>query len=183
MRTKLHEILAIAGIAALGAGMGVANAAATGGTSGGASTSGTTAGASTTTPATPATPASPAQDTGPATINPPGGDDGAGLSIKDPNSASGANANVNQRGNSATAKATGTLDFGIVDKNTDGAITKAEAQASKNKEFSKAFDQLDANRDGRLDNAEFAQFSVGGTVTTPATPSSSSLEPKTDKKK
>src|SRR5258705_512811 len=75
-----------------------------------------------------------------------------------------------ERGNTATANAKGTLDFGTIDKNSDGAVTKAEAMASKNKALAKAFDKLDANHDGRLDSAEFAQFEAGAAVTTPPSP-------------
>src|SRR5437870_632218 len=106
MRTQLQKILAIAGIATFGAALGIANAAPSGGASGSSTSSGSTAGSSSTTPATPATPAmpaSPAQDNGPVTVNPPSGDDGTGLSVKDPNSASNATANANTAGNSANA--------------------------------------------------------------------------------
>src|SRR5581483_6378175 len=97
-----------------------------------------------------------------------------------------AGANVNQTTNSngtttTTAKASGnagTLDFSGIDKNTDGAITKAEAQASQNKDLAKQFSKLDKNRDGKLDAGEFAQFSASGSMTTPTPPTPSTTTPK-----
>lgn len=176
---KLHKIIAIAGVATFGATLGVANAA-----------SGTSASTTSTTPAIPATPAVPAtpaipggstQDN-PVTITQPGGSDGAGISVKDPNGASNASVNGNAKGNSVNAHAKGMLDFGMIDKNSDGSLTKAEAISSKNKDLAGAFDKLDANRDGRIDNAEFAKFDVGGTVTLPSTPTTTTTDSKLKKK-
>lgn len=44
----------------------------------------------------------------------------------------------------------------MVDKNSDGKITRAEA--SSNSQLSAQFDKLDTNRDGSLDKGEFAKF-------------------------
>jgi Ca2+-binding EF-hand superfamily protein len=49
--------------------------------------------------------------------------------------------------------------FGVLDKDHDGMVSKAEAR--KDKELSKEFDKLDANKDGKLDQGEFAQFEAG----------------------
>ncbi len=185
---KLYRIIAIAGVATFGAALGVANAAPSGGsTSGSASTSGTSTSASTVTPATPALPATPVTPAGttqdkPVTINQPGGNDGAGISIKDPNSASNASVNANTQGNSANAHAKGLLDFGMIDKNSDGSLTKAEAISSKNKDLAGAFDKLDANRDGRIDNAEFAKFDVNVNGALPSTPVTTTTDSKLKKK-
>lgn len=163
---RIHKILAIAGIATFGAAFGSANAAPTGGGAPSASA-----------PTTPALPTAPGGDN-PATLNPPGGDDGTGATLKGPNGGT-AGANVNQTNNpngttTSTAKASGnagTLDFSGIDKNTDGAITKAEAQASKNPDLAKQFSKLDKNHDGKLDAGEFAQFQASGSLTTPTPPS------------
>ena len=44
----------------------------------------------------------------------------------------------------------------IADTNSDGKITRAEAKG--NAALSAQFDKLDTNKDGSLDNAEFAKF-------------------------
>lgn len=44
----------------------------------------------------------------------------------------------------------------LVDKNSDGKITRAEA--SSNSQLSAQFDKLDTNKDGNLDKGEFAKF-------------------------
>jgi vacuolar-type H+-ATPase subunit H len=46
-----------------------------------------------------------------------------------------------------------------VDKDANRKISKAEAKS--NKDLAKAFDSLDANKDGSLDEAEFAKFEGG----------------------
>ena len=48
------------------------------------------------------------------------------------------------------------------DKNRDGNITKKEA--ASNKDLTKQWDTLDANKDGKLDQGEFAQFEASGSA-------------------
>lgn len=47
-------------------------------------------------------------------------------------------------------------EYTKMDKDKDGTLSKKEA--SKNKELTKQWDTLDVNKDGKLDEAEFAQF-------------------------
>lgn len=49
-------------------------------------------------------------------------------------------------------------EFAKLDKEHKGYITKKDA--AKNKELVKKWDTLDMNHDGKLDQAEFAQFEV-----------------------
>ncbi|MEJ2346400.1 MAG: hypothetical protein P8090_13500 [Gammaproteobacteria bacterium] len=73
------------------------------------------------------------------------------------------------------ASATGTQErmtaqaqFGKLDTNHDGYVSKREAKA--NPALYKEWKRADANHDGKLDQAEFAQFETGGAMgTTPAT--------------
>lgn len=58
-------------------------------------------------------------------------------------------------------------EYGKLDKDKDGAISKREAR--KNKELSKQWSSLDANKDGKLDSAEFAQFEAKPSSSEPAT--------------
>jgi hypothetical protein len=63
---------------------------------------------------------------------------------------------------SASASATNAGDqFGTLDKDHDGMVSKIESR--KDKALAKQFDTLDANKDGKLDQSEFAQFEVGST--------------------
>jgi hypothetical protein len=48
------------------------------------------------------------------------------------------------------------------DKNSDGKISKSEAAADQ--KLAKQFDKLDANKDGNLDQAEFAKFEASGSA-------------------
>ena len=52
--------------------------------------------------------------------------------------------------------------FASVDKDSDGSISKKEA--ASNKDLTKKWDNLDSNKDGKLDSGEFAQFEVTGSV-------------------
>ena len=61
------------------------------------------------------------------------------------------------------ANATGTLSLPSMDKDADGKISKTEA--GSNPELAKQFDKLDANKDGNLDQAEFAKFEAKGKAT------------------
>ena len=47
-----------------------------------------------------------------------------------------------------------------LDGNSDGRITKAEAQ--KDPELARRFSELDTDNSGKLDRGEFARFEVGG---------------------
>lgn len=60
---------------------------------------------------------------------------------------------------STTDMGTGTTsgdEFTKLDKDKDGMISKKEGK--KNKELADRWNTLDANQDGKLDQAEFAQF-------------------------
>jgi hypothetical protein len=48
------------------------------------------------------------------------------------------------------------ISMPMADKNSDGKVSKAEAAG--NAKLAAQFDQLDANKDGNLDKAEFAKF-------------------------
>lgn len=52
--------------------------------------------------------------------------------------------------------------FDKLDKDKDGSISKKEA--ASNKDLTKKWDTLDANKDGKLDSGEFAQFEVEGST-------------------
>lgn len=53
-------------------------------------------------------------------------------------------------------------EFGKLDKDRDGSVTKKEAASNKN--LAKKWDTLDANKDGKLDQGEFAQFEAEGSA-------------------
>ena len=61
----------------------------------------------------------------------------------------------------ATAATNAGDKFGALDKDHDGMVSKAEAR--KDKDLKGQFDALDGNKDGKLDQSEFAQFEVGST--------------------
>ena len=48
--------------------------------------------------------------------------------------------------------------FVAADKNGDGALTKAEAEAAGLKRLTKNFDAIDTNKDGKVTRAELAAF-------------------------
>lgn len=52
------------------------------------------------------------------------------------------------------------VSFSSSDRNADGSISKDEASGTK--DLSGRFDDLDANRDGKLDQGEFAKFEASG---------------------
>jgi hypothetical protein len=52
--------------------------------------------------------------------------------------------------------------FSKLDTNRDGYVSKREAKA--NPALYKEWKRADANRDGKLDQAEFAQFETGGAM-------------------
>ena len=62
----------------------------------------------------------------------------------------------------ATPSANAAGGFEVADKDRDGAISKKEA--ASNKDLTKKWDTLDANKDGKLDSGEFAQFEASGSV-------------------
>ena len=71
---------------------------------------------------------------------------------------------------------TDTGGFAKLDKDRDGNISKKEA--ASNKDLTKQWDTLDTNKDGKLDQGEFAQFEAaaptsGATGTDSSKPSSS----------
>jgi hypothetical protein len=53
-----------------------------------------------------------------------------------------------------------------IDKNGDGRISKSEAAG--NKELKQQFSQLDGNKDGALDDSEFARFELDSSGSLPA---------------
>ena len=52
--------------------------------------------------------------------------------------------------------------FTKLDSDKDGMVSKKEA--SKNKDLAAKWDTLDSNKDGKLDQGEFAAFESGGSV-------------------
>jgi hypothetical protein len=52
--------------------------------------------------------------------------------------------------------------FDKLDKDRDGSISKKEA--ASNKDLTKKWDTLDTNKDGKLDQGEFAQFEASGSA-------------------
>lgn len=81
----------------------------------------------------------------------------------------------------STSAAAG-ADMTTLDTDKDGQVSKKEA--SKNKDLTKKFSSLDANKDGKLDSAEFSLFetapagSSSPAPSNPYDPSSSSTTPK-----
>lgn len=72
--------------------------------------------------------------------------------------ATGATAQVSGAGVGVDAGAS----FSSSDRNADGSISKDEASGMK--DLSGRFDDLDANRDGKLDQGEFAKFEASGSA-------------------
>ena len=67
---------------------------------------------------------------------------------------------------SPSTSATGTGDvFTKLDADKDGMVSKKEA--SKNKDLTSKWDTLDTNKDGKLDQGEFAAFESTGTSPAP----------------
>ena len=66
----------------------------------------------------------------------------------------------------ATAPASGSGDvFTKLDADKDGMVSKKEA--SKNKDITAKWDTLDTNKDGKLDQGEFAAFETSAPSSTP----------------
>jgi len=66
----------------------------------------------------------------------------------------------------STSSATGSGDvFTKLDADKDGMVSKKEA--SKNKDLTSKWDTLDTNKDGKLDQGEFAAFESTGTSPAP----------------
>lgn len=63
---------------------------------------------------------------------------------------------------SSNASGSAAVGFDAVDKDKDGSISKKEA--ASNKDLTKKWAALDANKDGKLDNGEFAQFEIEGSA-------------------
>lgn len=57
---------------------------------------------------------------------------------------------------SASARLSATPVFELVDRNKDGFVNRAEAQAVPG--LAEKFESVDANRDGKLDRVEFARW-------------------------
>lgn len=74
--------------------------------------------------------------------------------------ATGATAQVSGGGVGVDAGAG--ISFSSSDRNADGSISKDEASGMK--DLSGRFDDLDANRDGKLDQGEFAKFEASGSA-------------------
>jgi len=70
---------------------------------------------------------------------------------------------------SSTSPSTGAASGGDVftklDADKDGMVSKKEA--SKNKDLSSKWDTLDTNKDGKLDQGEFAAFETTGSSPAP----------------
>ena len=62
----------------------------------------------------------------------------------------------------AAGGAAGGEQFTKLDSDKDGMVSKKEA--SKNKDLSAKWDTLDTNKDGKLDQAEFAAFESSGST-------------------
>lgn len=62
---------------------------------------------------------------------------------------------------STTSGAGAGAEFTKLDKDKDGTVNKKEA--ASNKDLTKQWDTLDVNKDGKLDEAEFAQFQASPT--------------------
>ena len=58
--------------------------------------------------------------------------------------------------------------FTKLDSDKDGMVSKKEA--SKNKDLTGKWDTLDTNKDGKLDQGEFAAFETGATSGSGSTP-------------
>lgn len=65
-----------------------------------------------------------------------------------------------QLGGTVQLSAGAEIDFSAMDKDNDGQVSKAEA--SGNKEVARQFDQLDADKNGRLSEGEFAKLEMKG---------------------
>lgn len=73
---------------------------------------------------------------------------------------------------SGTGSTMGAADFSSVDKDADGTVSKKEA--ASNRDLTKKWDTLDANKDGKLDQGEFAQFEASGSTNSSSGSSSGS---------
>ena len=65
----------------------------------------------------------------------------------------------------STAPSTSPSAFTKLDADKNGMVSKKEA--SKNKELTSKWDTLDTNKDGNLDQGEFAAFEIAPTGSTP----------------
>ena len=65
----------------------------------------------------------------------------------------------------ATAPATSPSAFTKLDSDKNGMVSRKEA--SKNKDLASKWDTLDTNKDGNLDQGEFAAFEAAPTSSTP----------------
>ncbi|HZP12779.1 MAG TPA: hypothetical protein VFB36_10190 [Nevskiaceae bacterium] len=135
MRIKTN-LIALAAVATFGAGGVLAQGIPSTPSSTPSSSSSSSSSTSTSSPSSPAAPAAPSN--------------GSSGYLTQPDKAS------------AAASATNAGDkFGTLDKDHDGMVSKAEAR--KDKDLKGQFDTLDGNKDGKLDQSEFAQFEVGST--------------------
>jgi hypothetical protein len=103
--------------------------------------------------------AAPSTTADPAASSPSTGTYGSPSSGSSPSSAApDAGMSSSGAGGAAAPNPANDAEFAKLDKDHKGYITKKDA--AKNKELVKKFDTLDMNHDGKLDQAEFAQFEV-----------------------
>jgi hypothetical protein len=109
-------------------------------------------------PATPATPATPSsssdKDKNPVTVTPSQGDNKGGTVSTDNGSLSGSvNPNA-QSGSVAGNATTGNQDFGRLDLDGSGTLSRDELKTDT--KLLARFGKLDSNHDGKLDSKEYA---------------------------
>ena len=131
------NVIALAAVATLGAGAVLAQGMPSTPRSTPSSSSSSSSSTSTSSPSSPAAPSAPAS--------------GSSGYLTQPDKASAAAASTTNAGDK----------FGMLDKDHDGMVSKAEAR--KDKDLKGQFDTLDGNKDGKLDQSEFAQFEMGST--------------------
>lgn len=124
-------------------------------------------------PATPAVPASPSSDD--TAIEGPTTDDNGTTSGSARTKGAGVGAAGNQNSGHGRAEARGANDFGTLDANGDGRLSREEIKG--NTAISGQFDQLDKNTDGALSRAEFG---AGSRVTPGNNGASTSSNSKTE---
>jgi hypothetical protein len=101
--------------------------------------------------------AAPSSTTDPSSTSPSTGTYGS-PSSGSMGSSTAPDASAPSSGSAAAPNPANDAEFAKLDKDHKGYITKKDA--AKNKELAKKFDTLDMNKDGKLDQAEFAQFEV-----------------------
>ncbi len=79
----------------------------------------------------------------------------------DPGSSSPSATTPSSPGAASTSSADGS-EYTKLDKDENGSLSKREVAG--NKELTRQWNTLDANKDGKLDSAEFARFEVSGSA-------------------